>query len=93
VRRIGVLAAVPVVFCLLVIPVYSAKPGISTITISVDPTVNQHPISPYIYGVAFADQAFLQTTNLTLDRWGGNSTSRYNWNLAGPRSSTPPMTT
>ncbi|HKV86536.1 MAG TPA: glycoside hydrolase family 44 protein [Candidatus Dormibacteraeota bacterium] len=37
------------------------------------------PISPYIYGVAFADTAVLQELGATVDRWGGNTSSQYNW--------------
>lgn len=37
------------------------------------------PISPFIYGVANADPVTLRTLGATLDRWGGNNQSRYNW--------------
>ncbi|HZT95548.1 MAG TPA: glycoside hydrolase family 44 protein, partial [Chloroflexota bacterium] len=48
--------------------------------VTVDASGGRHPISPYIYGVAFGG-SFLKQNHLTLDRWGGNETSRYNWRL------------
>ena len=50
-------------------------------TVNVDANASRHPISPNIYGVAYAtaqDMAFL---NASLNRWGGNATSRYNWQI------------
>ena len=47
--------------------------------LSVDPTRDQHAISPYIYGMNFASEALAADLNLPVRRWGGNSTSRYNW--------------
>jgi hypothetical protein len=41
----------------------------------------RHPISPYIYGINFANEAIVTELKLPLRRWGGNSTSRYNWQL------------
>ena len=49
------------------------------VTVSVDANASQHPISPLIYGVHFADTATLQDLNATLNRYGGNSSGRYNW--------------
>jgi len=37
------------------------------------------PISPLIYGVAAASADELAATGATLNRWGGNPNSRYNW--------------
>ena len=36
-------------------------------------------ISPLIYGVALAYAPDLQALGATVDRWGGNPSSRYNW--------------
>jgi hypothetical protein len=47
--------------------------------LSVNAAAGQHPISPLIYGMNFADAALAQDVRLPLDRWGGNSTTRYNW--------------
>ena len=38
-------------------------------------------IAPEIYGLAFADPATLKKLNIPVNRWGGNGTSRYNWQL------------
>ena len=36
-------------------------------------------ISPLIYGVNFGSAALLQALGAPVSRWGGNTTSRYNW--------------
>ena len=47
--------------------------------LSVDASADRHPISPYIYGMNFADEALAAELRLPVRRWGGNSTTRYNW--------------
>ena len=37
------------------------------------------PISPLIYGVAFADSGVVSRLGATVDRWGGNTSTGYNW--------------
>jgi hypothetical protein len=49
------------------------------VTVSIDAAADQHPIDPRIYGVAFAGPAALDDLGATLNRWGGNTSSRYNW--------------
>lgn len=49
--------------------------------ILVDAAANHHPISPLIYGLASATAAQLSDLNATVNRWGGNNTTRYNWQL------------
>ncbi len=39
----------------------------------------RHPISPYIYGMNFADPALAAAIKLPVRRWGGNSVTRYNF--------------
>ena len=51
------------------------------VTVTVDPAANRRAINPAVYGVAFATQAQLQDLNAPLHRYGGNNTSRYNWQL------------
>lgn len=51
------------------------------IAIHVDTTADVHPISPYIYGFAFLDNAALADLRPTLHRFGGNHTSRHNWEI------------
>ncbi|MGA3080188.1 MAG: glycoside hydrolase family 44 protein [Terracidiphilus sp.] len=56
--------------------------------LSVDASTQTHAISPYIYGMdayllgaSAADIAAVAPTNITIDRWGGDSTERYNYQL------------
>jgi hypothetical protein len=48
--------------------------------LTVDVRYDRRAISPDIYGVNFADAATAQRLGITVDRWGGNSTTRYNRN-------------
>jgi len=50
-------------------------------TVRVDAQVNRHAISPQIYGVAFAASNDLAQLNFVMNRSGGNSETRYNWQL------------
>ena len=50
-------------------------------TVQVDPLANRQAISPLIYGVAFADSNQLRDLNVPVNRSGGNSETRYNWQL------------
>ena len=52
-------------------------------TINVDASANRHPISPYVYGVADGDAFTLPDLNCPINRYGGNNTSRYNWQVNG----------
>jgi PKD repeat protein len=49
------------------------------VSIQVDAAQNQRPIDPRIYGVSFATPTELTDLNVPLNRWGGNHTTRYNW--------------
>ena len=52
----------------------------TAVNVSVDVLTNRHPISTYIYGGSYPHQAADVTgSGMTLVRWGGNATSRYNW--------------
>jgi hypothetical protein len=53
----------------------------TTVTITIDAKASRHPISPLIYGLAYADDASLADLNVPLHRSGGNNTTRYNWQL------------
>ena len=60
-----------------------AVPNVNpAITINVDAAANRHPIDPRIYGVAWADDATLADLDITINRWGGNAMSRYNWSIS-----------
>ena len=55
--------------------------ALAQVTISVDTGADVHPISPLIYGINFAADADVVAGNLALTRWGGNTTTRYNWQI------------
>jgi hypothetical protein len=48
-------------------------------TINIDATADRHRINPQVYGVNFATTAQLLDLNVQLNRSGGNTTTRYNW--------------
>jgi hypothetical protein len=50
-------------------------------TLNVDPTAGPHAIHPEIYGLAAADAKTLTALNIPLNRWGGNGSTLYNWQL------------
>jgi hypothetical protein len=57
-----------------------APPGTNSVTINVDAQLNRHPISPLIYGIAFASSASqISDLNVPVHRSGGNAETRYNW--------------
>src|SRR5258706_16365117 len=47
--------------------------------LSVNATAQRHAISPYIYGMNYASEALAQALHLPVRRWGGNATTRYNY--------------
>jgi hypothetical protein len=49
------------------------------VAVAVDATANVHPISPLIYGVAFASAADLKALNAPLNRSGGDNMSTYSY--------------
>src|SRR5258708_33648320 len=53
----------------------------AAVTISIDVAAARHVINPAAYGVAYASTTQLQDLNAPLNRYGGNNTSRYNWQL------------
>ncbi len=59
----------------------SAPPGGDAVAVTVDTSANAHPFSPYIFGVAFGDATRNAQIGYTVDRWGGNSVTRYNWQV------------
>ncbi len=54
-------------------------PGV--IAVAVDPALDRRPISAFLFGVNFASPAQIADVGYTLNRWGGNRTTRYNWQL------------
>jgi PKD repeat protein len=51
--------------------------------LTVDVNANRRAINPNVYGMAYATTAQLQDLNVPLNRYGGNNTSRYNWQING----------
>ena len=62
----------------LSLPAASSGPALT-----VDAGSTTHPISPDIYGMNFytLNSSVAKAANITVDRWGGDATSRYNYLL------------
>jgi hypothetical protein len=56
-----------------------AAPTAATVAVTINPNAGRHPISPFIYGMAFAPDDYLADLKIGINRWGGNDKSRYNW--------------
>ena len=57
-------------------------PATTNINFTVDTLSNRHAIITYVYGGAYPqDSPTITDSGLSVVRWGGNSTSRYNWQL------------
>ena len=54
-------------------------PTEATVAVTINVQAGQHPISPFIYGLAFAPDDYLRDLRVSVNRWGGNDKSRYNW--------------
>ena len=55
-------------------------PAVKTVHITVDALTNRHAISPFVYGGSYPqDAATITDSGMSVVRWGGNATSRYNW--------------
>lgn len=48
-------------------------------SIAMNTTMDRHWISPYIYGMANASTQMMQQLRVTVNRWGGNPSTTYNW--------------
>src|ERR1043166_8315081 len=68
-------------FCIFVSLVAISRPAVllGGPDLSVDVLADRHPISPLIYGMNFADASLASELSLPINRWGGNATTRYNW--------------
>jgi hypothetical protein len=53
----------------------------ANVTVQINALANRHAISPQIYGVAFATSNELADLNFTMNRMGGNSETRDNWQI------------
>ena len=54
-----------------------------TLALTVDAAAGRKPINPFIYGLNYAKEDFAREIALPVRRWGGNHTSRYNWQNNG----------
>ena len=52
-----------------------------SVTVTIDASANRHGINPNVYGVAYGDATTLPDLNCPINRYGGNNSSRYNWQL------------
>lgn len=69
---------VPAAIVVAVTTLFAQNPAV---TVTVDVAANRRAINPAVYGVAYATNAQLQDLNAPTHRYGGNNTSRYNWQL------------
>ncbi|HEX6833935.1 MAG TPA: glycoside hydrolase family 44 protein [Rudaea sp.] len=67
-------------------PRAGGPPSGGAVNVAVQLTTNVHPVDPNIFGVAFGDAARNAQMRYSVIRWGGNSTSRYNWRGPGHNS-------
>ena len=72
-----------VLFLLMALAGFSAWGQNPAATVTVDAAANRRPINPNIYGVAYGDANTLPALNTPVNRYGGNNTSRYNWQING----------
>lgn len=61
-----------------IIPPPPPPPGTGPV-LSINLSAGRHAISEDIYGMNYADENLAKDLRLPVRRWGGNSTSRYNW--------------
>src|ERR1700729_2960585 len=61
-------------------PQDSSTPSTTNVNVTLDVLTNRHSISSYVYGGAYPqDASTITDSGMTVVRWGGNATSRYNW--------------
>ena len=63
-----------------VTPTPPPTPGVGPV-LTVNAGQERKPISPYIYGMNFTDEDLAADLDLPVRRRGGNSTTRYNWQI------------
>ncbi|MEO8669929.1 MAG: glycoside hydrolase family 44 protein [Tahibacter sp.] len=50
-------------------------------SVNVNLSGSRHSVSPLIYGVSYGSTSTLANVHYPVRRWGGNSTTRYNWQV------------
>jgi hypothetical protein len=60
---------------------FAAAPRVDGPTLTVSPSMVTHPIDPFIYGMNSygVDQSLATELRIPIERWGGDGTTRYNW--------------
>jgi len=71
------------IFLAALVVCLSAQAQNPAASLTVDVNANRRAINPNIYGLAYASTAQLQDLNVPLNRYGGNNTTRYNWQING----------
>jgi hypothetical protein len=56
-----------------------ASLGLDDSVVRIDAANEGRAISPLIYGVAFGDPGYVRSLGATVNRWGGNASSRFDW--------------
>ena len=59
----------------------AAQARAADVTVAVDPNADRKAVSPLIYGVNFGSAAQANRLRWPVRRWGGNSVTRYSWEL------------
>ena len=77
-KRQAILSALLSIILVVSLTVQAQNPSV---VIHVDVNAGRRPINPDIYGIAHASPSIVSDLNVTLNRQGGNNTSRYNWQL------------
>src|SRR2546430_17358776 len=72
-----------VIAVIFALPLLAQNPAA---TVAVDANANRHAINPNVYGLAYASTAQLLDLNVPFNRYGGNNTTRYNWQGNGDNS-------
>jgi len=75
-RAVALIAALTACAGLATVPATAQTAGP---TLSVDAAADRHTISADIYGMNWADPTLAAELRIGVDRWGGNATTRYNW--------------
>src|SRR3984885_3629591 len=74
----------------MILAVAAGRPSIAQTTpvLTVDAAGNPHPINPDIYGIANygLDAGFAKEIQVPNIRWGGDGTTRYNWQVDSSNS-------
>ena len=55
--------------------------ALGQVTVNLDPTADVHLISPRIYGMNYAASDQVKAARIAFTRWGGNTTTRYNYQI------------